>query len=271
LNASQQYVLGHSDAELRRLANQARVIDPITRRFLLSAGIGAGMRALDIGSGAGDVAMMLAELVGPRGSVVGTDLAETALAAAQLRVRTASLANVEFRKGDPAVMTFDQPFDVVVGRYVLQFMTDPAATLARLASHLRPGGVIVFHELDWSGARSMPTVPTYDLACRWVEDTIQRNFAEARLGPRLAPLFRKAGLPAATMQFEAAIASGSSAGDVVRLVTELVETLLPAMERSGVASRSEVDPVTLEARIMSEVGEDATVIARSEIAAWTRV
>jgi ubiquinone/menaquinone biosynthesis C-methylase UbiE len=256
---------------MRRLASQARVIDPISRRFLLSAGIAKGARALDVGSGAGDVAIMLAEIVGPRGSVVGTDLSATAVAVAQLRVRTASLGNVEFREGDPAAMTFDGPFDAVVGRYVLQFMTDPAATLARLASHLRPGGVIVFHELDWSGARSTPTVPTYDLACRWVEQAIQSSLAETRLGPRLASLFRKAGLPPATMQLEAAIALGSSARDVVRLVTELVETLLPAMERSGVASRSEVDLPTLEARIMKEIGEDATVIARSEVAAWTRV
>jgi hypothetical protein len=101
-----------------------------------------------------------------------------------------------------------------------------------------------------------------------VEETIQRNLAEARLGPRLASLFRKAGLPPATLQLEAAIASGSSVRDVVRLVTELVETLLPAMERGGVASQSEVDLATLETRIMNEVGEDATVIARSEVAAW---
>lgn len=256
---------------MRRLASQARVIDPITRRFLLSAGIPEGARALDVGSGAGDVAMMLAEIVGPRGFVVGTDLSATAVAAAELRARAASLRNVEFREGDPTAMTFDQPFDAVVGRYVLQFMTDPAATLARLASHLRPGGLIVFHELDWSGARSTPVAPTYDLACRWIEQTIQRGLAESRLGPRLASLFRKAGLPPATMQLEAAIASGSSARQAVRLVTELVETLLPAMETSGVASRSEVDLATLETRIMDEIREDGTVIARSEVAAWTRV
>jgi ubiquinone/menaquinone biosynthesis C-methylase UbiE len=256
---------------MRRLASQARVIDPITRRFLLSAGISKGARVLDVGSGAGDVAMMLAEIVGPHGFVVGADLSAAAVAAAQLRARAASLGTVEFREGDPAAMTFDQPFDAVVGRYVLQFMADPAATLARLAGHLRPRGVIVFHELDWSGARSTPIVPTYDLACRWVEQTIRRGLAETRLGPRLGSLFRKAGLPPATMQLEAAIASGSSARDVVRLVTELVETLLPAMERSGVASRSEVDLATLEMRIMNEIGEDATVIARSEVGAWTRV
>jgi hypothetical protein len=51
-------------------------------------------------------------------------------------------------------MTFDQPFDAVVGRYVLQFIPDPSAAVARLSDHLRGGGVMVFHELDWEGARS---------------------------------------------------------------------------------------------------------------------
>ena len=41
------YALGHSDAEMRRLATQSRLIDPITRRFLISAGVTRGMRVLD--------------------------------------------------------------------------------------------------------------------------------------------------------------------------------------------------------------------------------
>ena len=32
-------------------------------------------------------------------------------------------------------MIFDKPFDAVAGRYVLQFMKDPAAAVARLARH----------------------------------------------------------------------------------------------------------------------------------------
>ena len=270
MGAPPDYVLGHSEAELKRLANQARLIDPITKRFFQSAGIRDGMRILDVGSGAGDVAMLVAGLVGPDGDIVGTDPEPAAIAAAQSRVKAAGLGNVIFRHGDPADMAFDQPFDGVVGRYVLQFMPDPAISLARLARHLRPGGVIVFHELDWSGARSTPPAPTFDLACRWIDRTIASS-AQSRLGPKLASLFRKAGLPPATMQLEAAIASGPASRNIVRLATELVETLLPMMTRIGVASEEEVDFSTLEERIMSEVGADATLIARSEIAAWTRV
>jgi 2-polyprenyl-3-methyl-5-hydroxy-6-metoxy-1,4-benzoquinol methylase len=153
------YVLGHTDAELKRLATQARLIDPITRRFLVSAGITEGMRVLDVGSGAGDVAILLADLVGPKGEIVGTDSASIAIAAAEKRIKVSSLANVAFRHGDPAEMTFDKPFDAVVGRYVLQFIPDPSAAIARLSRHLRGGGLMFFHELDWDGARSSPLRP----------------------------------------------------------------------------------------------------------------
>jgi len=52
---NQAYVLGHSDQELARLSEQARIVEPITRRFFREAGLVPGMRVLDVGSGAGDV------------------------------------------------------------------------------------------------------------------------------------------------------------------------------------------------------------------------
>ena len=58
-------VLGHSKRELDRLIAQARLIDPIARRFFLDAGIGAGMPVLDLRSGDGDVAILAAEPRGP--------------------------------------------------------------------------------------------------------------------------------------------------------------------------------------------------------------
>jgi len=82
-----EYELGHTDWELKRLANQALVMDPITRRHFQDAGIEPGMRVLDVGSGAGDVAFLAAELVTSSGEVVGTDRSPTAVAAAQARAQ----------------------------------------------------------------------------------------------------------------------------------------------------------------------------------------
>src|SRR6266513_4858996 len=85
------YALGHSDRELDRLAVQARLVDPITRGFFRDAGIVAGMRVLDVGSGAGDVAFLAADLVGAKGEVVGTDRSGAALAKARQRADARSL------------------------------------------------------------------------------------------------------------------------------------------------------------------------------------
>jgi 2-polyprenyl-3-methyl-5-hydroxy-6-metoxy-1,4-benzoquinol methylase len=269
--ATDGYVLGHTDAELKRLATQARLIDPITQRFLVSAGITEGMRVLDVGSGAGDVAILLAGLVGPTGEVVGTDSARSAIDAAEKRIRASSLANVTFRHGDPAAMTFDKPFDAVVGRYVLQFIPNPSAAIARLSRQLHPDGLMFFHELDWDGARSSPPIPTYDRACGWILRTIEGSGAQIRLGAHLASLFEMASLSRPTLRLESVIASGPAAIDAIHLVTDLVATLLPSMERMGIVKASEVELATLAQRILAEVGADGTLVGRAEVAAWATV
>jgi 2-polyprenyl-3-methyl-5-hydroxy-6-metoxy-1,4-benzoquinol methylase len=269
--ASDKYVLGHADAELKRLSTQARLIDPITRRFLVSAGIREGMRVLDVGSGAGDVAILIAGLVGPRGEVVGTDLSSAAIDAAEKRIRAAGLTNVTLRHGDPAAMKFDKSFDSVVGRYVLQFIPEPSAALAKLAGHLRPGGIVAFHELDWDGARSSPSVPTYDRVCRWLMQAIEAGGAQIRLGAQLASVFEDAGLSRPDLRLESVIASGPDSIDAVHLVTDLMATLLPNMERLGIATALEIALPTLARRILAEVGANRTLVGRAEVGAWTTV
>jgi ubiquinone/menaquinone biosynthesis C-methylase UbiE len=265
-----EYVLGHSDRELERLSAQARLIEPITRQFFIEAGIVPRMRILDVGSGGGDVTFLAADLVGDKGSVVGVDRAAAAVVAARRRAEARSLKNVSFREGDPAEMTFKKSFDAVVGRYVLMYQADPAHTLRQLGRHLQPGGIIVFQEPDWNALRSFPPVPTYDRCCRWILEAGMRATSNWNMADKLHAAFLAAGLPAPTMRMRTFIGGGTEAGDWLRATAELVATLLPTMEKFGVATAAEVNLATLAERMSQEVAQSNSVIFwRSEVGAWS--
>ena len=271
VGAGNAYVLGHTAGELRRLAIQASLIDPITRRFVDAAGITEGMRVLDIGSGGGHVAFLVADLVGSAGRVVGVDRSPTAVEAARAGARARSLGNVEFQAGDPAEMVFDQLFDAVVGRFVLQFQADPVAVLRGVARHVRPGGSVVFHELDWGGIWSFPPAPLHDRCCAWAMETIRRSGAETNMGLKLHSTFVSAGLPEPEMRLEAVIAGGARADIALEQLAGLVETLAPEMQRLGVATAEEIGQDSLLDRMMDEVRTTrSVVVGRLQVGCWAR-
>jgi 2-polyprenyl-3-methyl-5-hydroxy-6-metoxy-1,4-benzoquinol methylase len=267
-----EYVLGHSDSELRRLEAQARVSDPMTRRFFVEAGVRPGMRVLDVGSGAGDVALLVADLVGEQGSVVGFDRSAAGLEVARARAAARSVGNVTFVVGAADEVGFDEPFDAVVGRYVLQFQPDPAQLLARVASFARPGGVVVFHELDWAGITSDPPVPTYEQLRVWLQAAIERSGASAHSGLGMPAVFAAAGLPEPTLRMEGLIGSGVHARDAVERLGRLAPTLVPALVEYGIVTEAELDADTLVDRILAEAASTRSVVrSHLEIGAWARI
>src|SRR5690348_13961206 len=94
------YVLGRSEEETSRLEQQAELFKSSTRLVFKEAGITTGMKVLDLGSGSGDVAFLVAELVGSTGHVVGVDLNPAIVATARMRAQAAGITNVSFIVGD---------------------------------------------------------------------------------------------------------------------------------------------------------------------------
>jgi len=102
-------------------------------------------QVLDVGCGNGAVALAIAPLVVPDGSVHGLDVSGPMLAAATRRAEQAGLDNVTFERGDAQIHPLpDAAFDAMVSRFGMMFFDDPAAAFANLARALRPGGRIVF-------------------------------------------------------------------------------------------------------------------------------
>lgn len=266
------YILGHSDHELARLRKQAELLGPTTEEFLREAGIAKGMRVLDVGSGAGDVALIAADLVGEGGEVVGVDNAPKAVEVATQTAQERGLRNVGFQVGDPTEMEFDPTFDAVIGRYVLPFQPDPAVMLLALSRHLRKGGLIVFHEPEWGCVRSFPPAPLYDRACRWIIDTTRRSGQSWSFLDQAYPAFRGAGLPPPTLRMHTHVSVSSHSREWLMAVADMVESLLRSMQREGVATAEEVDLPTLRDRLWDEAKSTPRVIVgRSEIGMWTTV
>ena len=266
------YVLGHSDREISRLRVQARLLEPVTKQFLRDGGITAGMRVLDIGSGAGDVAFLAAELVGQSGEVIGSDTATAAVTAATRAAEERGLRNVVFREGDPAHMEFDRRFDAIVGRYVLLFQPSPDEMLRKLSRHARPGGVMVFHEPDWVSSRSSPPAPTYDRCVALIRNTFRFAGTDSDMASKLYTAFVAAGLPAPSMRMQTFIGGGAACSDFLQAVADLIGILVPTMERQGITTGAEENVETLAERLTAEViARGSIVVGRSEVGAWTRL
>jgi len=264
------YMLGHANHELDRLVSQGRFLGDLSRHFLHLAGLEAGMRVLDVGCGAGDVSFLAAAIVGEAGSVVGIDRSADAIAIAGKRAAAAGLANVRFDRLDVADLPPEPAFDAVVGRLVLMYFPDPAAVLRPLARVVKPGGLVTFHEFDFDGMKCEPACPLFDKVMAWMRQTFSRAGAEIRMGAKLGRVFEDAGLPTPQMRLESRVERGPDSA-VYDQVAGVMRTILPLVEKTGVATPAELDIDTLAERLRQEaVALRASLISPSLVAAWSR-
>jgi SAM-dependent methyltransferase len=266
-----EYALGHGEDELKRLEEQGRFYSDLTRDVLVHAGVRPGMKVLDVGCGAGDVTLLAASLVGPAGSVMGIDRAANALETARTRATRWGFRNVSFTAADAVSFSASDPFDAVVGRLVLLYLSDPAEAVRSLARCVRSGGIVAFMELDLSSVRTTPELPLFRKCVTWLRATFERSGAQVDMGTRLHHVFRAAGLAAPEMRLLGRVeARGDS--PVFDNLTATLRSLLLAMQRLGVATPDEVGIDSLAERLRMEAARSsAVVIPPCVIGAWTTV
>jgi ubiquinone/menaquinone biosynthesis C-methylase UbiE len=100
-----------------------------------------GERVLDIGCGNGATSLMLAEMVGPSGEVMGVDVSQPMLEIARSRV---TMPNVRFIEADAAVYPFAPDRDLIFSRFGVMFFVEPAAAFANIRKAAMRGGRLAF-------------------------------------------------------------------------------------------------------------------------------
>ena len=246
-----KYVMGYTDRERRRLSLQASVINPMTEDLLRRAGIGGGMRVLDIGCGVGEVSLIAARLVGAGGHVTGIDLDPATLDIARGRATRESHRNLAFEQRNCDTIAGER-YDAVIGRHILIHTPDPLHIVRCAAAAVRPGGIVAFQEFDFSTIMTgSPVLPLNTKVKHWFYETFQRAGLPADIGGRLFGLMRQAGLEHPQCRVEAAVDGGPDT-IVYEWIAESLRSVVEKVVALGVASAEEVDIDTLESRLRDE-------------------
>ena len=268
--AGNSYAMGKTEAETERLIRQSGFYAPFTQRLFEEAGLRPGMRVLDVGTGAGDVALIAAEMVGTSGGVVGLDRNPEVLETARARALTLGVTNTTFVEGDASALDLGGGFDAAVGRLVLMHQPDPVATLRSVAAEVHPGGVVAFQEYNVT-ARSMvahPPTPLWEEALGWIAAALERAGVDTEMGFKLRAAFVEAGLPEPRTELNAPLGGGPRWGGY-EFAAGTIRTLLPLLERFGIATTEEVGVETLVERLREEMVASGGVGKPPEmVSAW---
>jgi ubiquinone/menaquinone biosynthesis C-methylase UbiE len=251
-----QYALGSTEAEHERLMRQAARFAPFTERLFRDAGVGLGHRVLDLGSGMGDVAMLVARIVSPSGEVIGVERDGRSIAQAQKRVREAGLHNVSFVQCDASELPRERAFDAVVGRLILQFLSDPVGVLRSVSQLIRPGGVIAFQEPSWKPYLALCShMPLWSACGSLAVDAFEGAGTNEEIGPELQRIFERAGLPSPVMRMEMLLGNELES---TRWICDLLSSLRPQIERLRLSADKVGDFDTLAERLRKEAVASGT-------------
>jgi len=176
-------------AERARLDSLTALYDPGTLAVCERLGLAPGWRCLDVGAGTGSLALALAELVAPTGSVVALDIDTRfldPLAAPHLETGWLDVTEEALPRGE---------FDLVHARLLLEHFPARGDILCNMIRAAKPGGWVLVEDLDW--ATAMVVDPPSDVHRRVagaIRSVMSRRGYDAHYGRSLPRRLRAVGL-----------------------------------------------------------------------------
>jgi len=188
------YVIRGGAKGHERLKVLSRVMHATSSALFDRARIVPGARCLDIGCGSGDITRELARRAGPKGAAVGADIDETKLQLARDETEKLGITNVEFRSIDIRERPETQEFDVVYARFLLTHLSDPAAAVDCFLEFLKPDGLVIVEDIDFSGCFVHPPSKAFDRYHEIYCSSVRKRGGDPNIGPRLPLMLNNAGL-----------------------------------------------------------------------------
>ena len=190
-----QYFLGHSAAEQRRLQRQAEELAEESAQLFDQIGLAQGSRVVEIGCGPQGCLELLSSRVGPTGSVVGVELNDHAVQLAREFLSHRKINNAEVRQGNAADARLPrESFDLATARLVLVNIPEPEKIVSEMVALVKPGGVVALHEADWRAHVCDPPLPAWDRLMQALDAYSRAKGMDLYVGRRIARMLRNAGL-----------------------------------------------------------------------------
>jgi len=189
--------------------------DYFGRRTIELASLSNGSRVLDVCCGSGASALPAAEAVGPKGNVIGVDLAKQLLDLARTKAIQRRLTNIEFEVGDMLSMRFPPAsFEAVVCVFGIFFVPDMANAVNELWSRIRSGGKLAV--TTWGRNFCEPANHAFWSSIKNVRPDLYKGFNpwDRIDNPEsLTKIFEQAGIPSPKITAENRLHPINSAND----------------------------------------------------------
>jgi ubiquinone/menaquinone biosynthesis C-methylase UbiE len=188
-----------------------------------------GDTILEVGCGAGDDSLALAQMVGPDGRVVGIDAGEDMISEAKKRAETSTLP-VEFLVQDACNIDFpDNTFDGCRADQVFQHIGDPRQAVTEVIRVVRPGARIVICDPDWETL----VIDSADKAVtRRIVNYRCDVFRSGWIGRQLSGLFKTLGLTDAFVHADVFVITNLA---LANKLWRLRDTAERASEKGGIS------------------------------------
>jgi SAM-dependent methyltransferase len=203
---------------------------PVTQALIEDAAIRKGDSVLDVATGPGEPALTMADLVGPEGMVVGTDVAPEMVEAARREAGRRNFANARFEVAFTDSLPFPpDTFDAAVSRFGVMFFPSPLDCLREVLRVLKPGGRIAV--AVWYLAENNPfDYVVTRVVDRYVQPTAPKAgatdmFRFAKPGDLLAVLSSAGATAVSERVLRFSIRAGLSAEDFWTIRSEMSEKL----------------------------------------------